>query len=83
VYYIERRRRAQKNSEGKTLTANQWGGVLMPDEKPSDMLLATYVQQAYAAKLLGCVVLEDKSIVSWLKLYAVFSLLRPMSLQNV
>ncbi|KAJ3416526.1 hypothetical protein HDV05_001263 [Chytridiales sp. JEL 0842] len=49
----ERRRRAQKGSEGKTLTANQWGGMLMLDDKPTDMMLGAYIQQSYAAKLLG------------------------------
>ncbi|KAJ3332209.1 hypothetical protein HDU76_000982 [Blyttiomyces sp. JEL0837] len=51
----ERRRRNQKPTEGKTLTANQWGGMMVTEEKPSDAMLAAYIQQAYAAKLLGVI----------------------------
>ncbi|KAJ3107537.1 hypothetical protein HDU97_003842 [Phlyctochytrium planicorne] len=49
------RRRGVKGNDGKTLTANQWGGVLKTDEKVTDAMLATFIQQAYAAKFLGVV----------------------------
>ncbi|KAI9355923.1 hypothetical protein DFJ73DRAFT_823950 [Zopfochytrium polystomum] len=50
----DRRRRAQKG-EGKTLTANQWNGITIQDDKPWDGTLSIYIQQAYAAKLLGVI----------------------------
>ncbi|KAJ3083340.1 hypothetical protein HDU99_010807 [Rhizoclosmatium hyalinum] len=50
----DRRRRGTKAGEGKTLQANnQWATSMLSDEKPSDSMLAIYIQQAYAAKLLG------------------------------
>ncbi|KAJ3192141.1 hypothetical protein HK101_006976 [Irineochytrium annulatum] len=49
----DRRRRGQKGNEGKTLNANQWSTAMKADEKVTDGMLATYIQQAYAAKLLG------------------------------
>ncbi|KAJ3124126.1 hypothetical protein HK100_011355 [Physocladia obscura] len=49
----DRRRRVQKSSEGKTLQANHQWKVAANEKPPSDGMLAIFIQQAYAAKLLG------------------------------
>ncbi|KAJ3074392.1 hypothetical protein HDU98_011367 [Podochytrium sp. JEL0797] len=50
------KRRGQKGGEGKTLQATtQWGTNGSAEEKPSDGMLAIYIQQAYAAKLLSVI----------------------------
>ncbi|KAJ3218229.1 hypothetical protein HDU67_006338 [Dinochytrium kinnereticum] len=58
----DRRRRGPKGNDGKTLTANQWGGMLKSDEKVSDAMLATFIQQAYAAKFLGVIAASSDEI---------------------
>ncbi|KAJ3289137.1 hypothetical protein HK104_007702 [Borealophlyctis nickersoniae] len=52
----DRRRRQKAVSEGKTLTAGQWGGLLGKTDEmknQNEAIAASYMQQAYAAKLLG------------------------------
>ncbi|KAJ3057110.1 hypothetical protein HK097_000574 [Rhizophlyctis rosea] len=50
----DRRRRQKAVSEGKTLTAGQWGFAKGDEMKAqSETTAASYVQQAYAAKLSG------------------------------
>ncbi|KAI8848748.1 hypothetical protein BC829DRAFT_443531 [Chytridium lagenaria] len=59
----DRRRRGGKGgNDGKTLTANQWGGMLKSDEKVTDAMLATFIQQAYASKFLGIVAAASDEI---------------------
>ncbi|KAJ3015788.1 UNVERIFIED_CONTAM: hypothetical protein HDU68_012565 [Siphonaria sp. JEL0065] len=59
----DRRRRGPKGGEGKTLQANnQWATSMLSDEKPSDSMLAIYIQQAYAAKLLGVIATSSNEL---------------------
>ncbi|KAJ3281685.1 hypothetical protein HDU79_010575, partial [Rhizoclosmatium sp. JEL0117] len=59
----DRRRRGTKAGEGKTLQANnQWATSMLSDEKPSDSMLAIYIQQAYAAKLLGVIATSSNEL---------------------
>ncbi|KAI8613915.1 armadillo-type protein [Chytriomyces sp. MP71] len=59
----ERRRRGTKVTDGKTLQAvNQWATSVLSDEKPSDSMLAVYIQQAYAAKLLGVISASSREL---------------------
>ncbi|KAJ3240010.1 hypothetical protein HDU78_002537 [Chytriomyces hyalinus] len=59
----DRRRRGTKAADGKTLQANsQWATSLLPDERPSDSVLAVFIQQAYAAKLLGVIAASSREL---------------------
>ncbi|KAI9337974.1 armadillo-type protein [Obelidium mucronatum] len=59
----DRRRRGPKGVEEKTLQANnQWATAMLSEEKPSDSMLAIYIQQAYAAKLLGVIATSSNEL---------------------
>ncbi|TPX63104.1 hypothetical protein SpCBS45565_g06834 [Spizellomyces sp. 'palustris'] len=61
----DRRRRPKPMSEGKTLNAGQWGGfVPKSDEMKSqnEAIASSYVQQAYAAKLLGVIAATNRDL---------------------
>ncbi|KAJ3044224.1 hypothetical protein HDV00_002902 [Rhizophlyctis rosea] len=73
----DRRRRQKAVSEGKTLTAGQWGfGKGDEGKSQNETTAASYVQQAYAAKLLGVMAATYKDLAGrMIELQAVSGLL--------